>query len=49
MNVMNLEYIDSQGVRQIVWNAQEVEQMKLNLIALGVPAENIEIYEKDVS
>jgi hypothetical protein len=49
MNVMNLEWIDSLGERHIVWNVSDPEQMKRNLIALNVPAENIEIYEKDVS
>ena len=49
MNVMNLEYIDSLGERHIVWNVADPEQLKRNLIALNVAAENIEIYEKDVS
>lgn len=49
MNVMNLEWIDCLGERHIVWNVSDPEQMKRDLIALGLPAENIEIYEKDVS
>jgi len=49
MYVMNLEWTDSLGERHIVWNVADPEQMKRNLIALNVPAENIEIYEKDVS
>jgi len=49
MYVTNLEWMDSLGERHIVWNVADPEQMKRNLIALNVPAENIEIYEKDVS
>jgi len=49
MDVMNLEWVDSLGERHIVWNVQNPEKMKRDLIALNVPEDKIEIYEKDVS
>ena len=47
--VMCLEWYDSLGERHIVWNVDNPEKMKRDLIALNVPEDKIDIYEKDVS